>query len=232
VSVESRELSPALGVDVRGLDPRRSRALRHGGLAALAALWGCATAGGFELREDVAFDGPEGTGLLVLAPRPDAVELLDARGDRLGSYALEHEVLRIRDRHGNELGFVRPAAAAPGLELRALPDGALRFRVAREPDGNLRLEDGSGRALAKLTRRDGGYQIEGPNAEPLGSVEVRPGEISLRGTDGKTLLSTRHAIPAEGVACFAFDPVPLELQGACALAVLHWRAAAGSGDGL
>jgi hypothetical protein len=207
---------------------RRVRAAVRAASAALAALWGCAAAGGFDLWEDIAFDGPEGTEFLVLTPRPDAVELIDGYGDRFGSYRLEQEVLRVRDRHDQEVGFVRPAAGEPGLELRALPDGALRFRIALEPDGDLVLENGAGTTLAKLKHRDDGYKLEGPQGDALGRVKLRTGKLSLRGADGKERLSTRHAMPPEAVACFAFEQLPLELQGACALAVLHWQAAAGA----
>ena len=197
--------------------------MRRRWLAALGALVGCASGGGIGLWGEIEFDGPEGTDFLALAPQSDGVDLEDGYGDRFGSYALENGVLRVRDGSLNELGFIQPAEGGQALELRGSGEGDLLFRLDREPDGDMRLEDGAGKVLGKLKRRDDGYKIVDAADQERARVKARPGKTSLRDPAGQTRLSTRDAIPEEAMACFAFDEIPLAFQGGCALAVVHWK---------
>ncbi len=192
-------------------------------LAVSAALAACATAGGLGMYDDIEFDGPEGTDFLELTPRYDGVDLVDGYGDPFGRYALEGGTLRVRDGTGNELGSVQPTEGGAGLELRGHRDGALLFLLDREPDGDLRLEDGAGKTLGKLKRRDDGYRVVDAEGRNRGRVRARTGKISLRDAAGNTRLSTRDPVPPEAVACFAFDEIPLAFQGGCALAIVHWQ---------
>jgi hypothetical protein len=191
-------------------------------LAALGVLAGCAHGGGLDVWDDVEFEGPEGTDFLALEPQPDAVDLQDGYGDRFGSYALEDGVLRVRDGERHDLGFIQPAEGGEALELRE-SGGALLFRLEREPDGDLRLEDGSGGVLAQIKRRDDGFKIVDAGDRERARVKARRGKTSLRDPAGQTRLSTRDAIPAESIACFAFEEIPLAFQGGCSLAVVHWN---------
>ena len=129
-------------------------------------------------------------------------------------------MLHVRDRDQKDVGFVETAEAGQALELRAT-GVALLFRLDREPDGDLRLEDGSGQLLAKLERRDDGYQVVDAQDQARASVKARPGKTSLRDAANQTRLSTRDPVPVEAMACFARNEVPLAFQGGCALAVLR-----------
>ncbi len=174
------------------------------------------------LEATIRFDGADGRRLMKLVPRRGQVKLEDAAGDLVARFKLVEGHLRVEGNDRAQLGVVVPADP-DGMELHLLEGdhGKLLYRLTREPDGDLRLEDGA-RLLYESKKREYGYKTVDGEGRVRSRVRVKQNKISLREADGQTTLSTKDAIPPAAVACFTWLGLSVEHQTALALGLVHW----------
>jgi hypothetical protein len=200
------------------------RSARDGVAATLAALLlGCATPTGLAAMSEIEFDGPDGYDLLVFQPWSRGMILQDGVGTIMGSYRVDENVLQIEDARGRVSAHVQPSADGGQLEVRASKDNALIFRIYREPDGDVRIEDPESRVVFKFKKRDYGYKVVDKQESSLGRVRAKREKTSLRDDDGNTVMSTRDPIPPEAAGCLLLSELPYSVRGGLAVAMIQWR---------
>ncbi len=160
---------------------------------------------------------------MKLVPRRERVKLEDANGELLARFTLDAGRLRI-ERVPHELaGFVVPAGeGGRGLQILDARGGKLIYQLVREPDGDLKLEDGNRKLLYKMKLRDYGFKTVDAGGAVQSRVRVKPGKVSLRDATGRTTLSTEEEIAPAAAACFTLGDLPLVYQTGLALGIIHW----------
>lgn len=179
--------------------------------------------GGIRLASGIEFDGPTGDDLLTLDLRGEDVKLGDAAGESLARFRLEDGALRIQGPSGPPSGYVAPSGAGGhGLRILETPDGRLLYLLRGEPDGDVRLEDGKGRVVYNIKKRDYGLKVERADGTLEAKIRVKDEKISVRDAEGATVFTTRQTIPPVSVACLALRMIPLHYRAGLGLAVIHW----------
>jgi len=177
------------------------------------------------LSHAIKFDGPNGKRLMELVPRGQRVKLENARGELVVRFRLEAGRLRIELASRELVGFVAPQAAdTGGLQVVGARGASVLYRLRREPDGDLKLQDGAGRTVYEVKLRDYGFKTVDARGAVQSRVRVKPTKVSVRDAAGKTTLSTDDSIPPPAAACFTLNGLPLEFQTGLALAIIHWGA--------
>ena len=81
---------------------------------------------------------------------------------------------------------------------------------------------GEATTLYEIKVRDYGLKVVNGGGKLEGKVRIKRGKISLRDSEGKTVLGTRDPISPLAVACLALRDVDLNQRVGLALAVIHW----------
>ena len=188
----------------------------------LLGVWACGTPdGGIQLDHPINFDGQDGTRALKLVPGKEQVKLQDGNGELLARFELVDGRLQVNRAPPELTGFVVPAAGG-GFHMLEPNESRVLYRLSREPDGDLRLETGSGNLLYKMKRRDYGFKTVDADGRVESRVRVRESKISRRDATGATTLSTSDVIAPAAFACFTLRELPIEHQAALALGIIHW----------
>lgn len=183
------------------------------------------TPAGREIQLDhaIEFDGLDSARVMKLVPRRERVKLEDANGELLARFTLDAGRLRVERAPRELAGFVVPAGeGGRGLQILDARGGKLIYQLVREPDGDLKLEDGNRKLLYKMKLRDYGFKTVDAGGAVQSRVRVKPGKVSLRDATGRTTLSTGEEIAPAAVACFTLRDLPLEYQTGLALGIIHW----------
>ncbi len=184
----------------------------------------CAPRGGeIQLDHSIKFDGPDSARVMSLVPRKEWVKLEGANGELLARFTLDGGRLRV-EREPRELaGFIALAGeGGRGLQILDARGGKLIYQLLREPDGDLKLEDGNRKLLYKMKLRDYGFKTVDAGGAVQSRVREKPGKVSLRDATGRTTLSTEDGIPPAAAACFTLGDLPLVYQTGLALGIIHW----------
>ncbi len=179
--------------------------------------------GEIQLDHAIEFDGLDSARVMKLVPRRERVKLEDANGELLARFTLDAGRLRI-EREPRELaGFIAlPGEGGRGLQILDARSGKLIYQLLREPDGDLKLEDGNRKLLYKMKLRDYGFKTVDAGGAVQSRVRVKPGKVSLRDATGRTTLSTEEEIAPAAAACFTLGDLPLVYQTGLALGIIHW----------
>lgn len=182
--------------------------------------------GEIRLDHPIKFDGPDGARSLKILPRPGMVKLEDGEDRLLARFKLVGERLEVERGEPRELlGFVaRPPDGSPGIHILAPEQGKVRYRVLREPDGDVRLENGAGTLLYKLKKRDYGFKTVDARDRVQSRLRQRSSKVSVRDATGETTLSTDDPVSPAAAAFLTLGSLPVESRVALLLGVVHWGA--------
>ena len=171
----------------------------------------------------VEFKLDSGAEAFTFKPKEDGSKLEGPDGGELARYTGGPGKLKIKDGADAVLGF---AVAKPDrIELQD-PEGAPRFRLQRQDDGDWKLEASDGALLVRIKRRDYGWELEDPGKRSLAKAKLKEGKSSLRDAGDRTIYATKDPAPLLGVALLGLERLSLPERGA--LFVLLERDAAGN----
>ncbi len=197
-------------------------------LALALAVHGCASVepapeSGIRLAKGIEFDGPDSSDLLHIDPRAGAVTLQDALGRTLARFRLQDGQLQIKSSGESSVALVAPPEEGDhGLRILDGASGEVLYSLRSEPDGDLKVQDGTKRILYEIKIRDYGLKVERADGELQAKIRIKQQKITARDAEGQTAFSTRDRVPPALVACLTLTDLPLAYRVGLGLGIVHW----------
>ncbi|HZI12393.1 MAG TPA: hypothetical protein VE153_18565 [Myxococcus sp.] len=199
-------------------------------LCALLLVGGCSKPGGSDAQEPASQEraaaaSDEASGFdklkfkdaddrerFSLKPKDDGAKLVDGDNRELARYKWKGASLKVSGPDDSVLGHV-VGSAGGALTVRDGAQTQILFTLARQGTG-WRLNDGKGALLYTVSPEDDGARIQDGAGANVAHVKVREGKVSVRDTEGRTLLATKSLVRPDAAAVLAFEKLELPLRGA------------------
>ena len=150
-----------------------------------AASWGPS------LSAKIKFEDGRGKLAFSIKPEDDGAKLVDANEREIARYNLKGDKLKIKDSADRVLGYVTGSRGK--YHLKDPDQKVVRYELRRQADGDWKLEDGHGKLLSKIKKREYGFEIEDAMETSLAKVKTRDGKVSLRDASDKTRYATHSS---------------------------------------
>ncbi|WIG93819.1 hypothetical protein KGD87_25020 [Myxococcus sp. SDU36] len=162
------------------------------------------------LESKLKFKDDAGRERFSLKPKDDGAKLVDGEERELARYKWKGAALKVSGPDDVARGYV-VGSAGGALTVRDGEQRQVLFTLARQGAG-WRLNDMKGTLLYSVWPEDDGARIQDGAGADVARVKVREGKVSLRDSQGRTLLATRSLLAAEAAACLAFEALELPLR--------------------
>jgi len=127
-----------------------------------------------------------------IKPKADGCKVVD--GGEAEVFRLKAKPGKVKVKGPDEKTLCYVKASDKAYKIKSPDQETTHFKFQRQSDGDWKLEDGAGKLVCKLKKRDYGWTMRGPGEVELGKIKVKAGKTSLRDAADKTLLSTKDAI--------------------------------------
>ena len=169
------------------------------------------------------FKGADGEVSFSVKPEPDGAKLVDAKEQEIARFTVDENKLKIKDAADVVLGYV--VVVDGHFKIKNAEQTQELFKLQMQSDGDWKLEDGGGKLIYKIKKRDYGFEIEDDNDNSLSKAKLKSGKTSLRNTTEETVLYTKDKINTLAFACMGLEAVksqPLK-AGLMTMVILHSR---------
>lgn len=140
--------------------------------------------------------------------REDGAKLVDGAENELARIRIEPDGrIKVKDAADKPLATV--TGAAPQWHLKDAESGQVLFQLVRQDDGDLKLEDGAGRLLYRIKKRDYGAEVETPDDQSLFKSKLKSGGLSIRDAADQTVLSSNDATDPQAAALLVVTDLTL-----------------------
>jgi hypothetical protein len=162
----------------------------------------------------------DGENAFSVKRREDGFDLLDHAEQTIVNFHLVDNRLKIKTLEGSELGDVTFSNQKFKIQDATKPEQFWNFKM--QIDGDWKLEDQNDQLLAKIKKRDYGYEIEDSTGRSLYKSKLKDGQYSLRDSSDTTRYYTRDNATSLAIACIGFDALePLHIKAALMTMVLE-----------
>lgn len=169
------------------------------------------------------FKGADGEVSFSVKPESDGAKLVDADEKEIARFTVDQNKLKIKDAADVVLGYV--VVVDGHFKIKNAEQTEELFKLQMQSDGDWKLEDGGGKLIYKIKKRDYGFEIEDDNDNSLSKAKLKSGKTSLRNTAEETVLYTKDKINTLAFACMGLEAVksqPLQ-AGLMTMVILHSR---------
>lgn len=167
------------------------------------------------------FKGADGEVSYSLKPEADGAKLVDANEREIARFTVDQNKLKIKDAADVVLGYV--IFADNHFKIKNADQTQELFKLQAQSDGDWKLEDGRGKLIYKIKKRDYGFEIEDDKDNSHSKAKLKSGKTSLRNRAEETVLYTKDEINTLAFASMGFEALksqPLQ-AGLMTMVLLH-----------
>jgi len=169
------------------------------------------------------FKGADGEVSFSVKPEADGAKLVDAKEQEIARFTVAQNKLKVKDAADTVLGYV--VVVDDHFKIKNADQTQELYKLHAQADGDWKLEDGGGKMIYKIKKREYGFEIEDGQDNSLSKVKLNSGKTSLRNTAEETVLYTKDDIDTLAFACMGFEAVksqPLQ-AGLMTMVIIHSR---------
>ena len=161
------------------------------------------------------FKGADGFSLKL---KDDGLKVVDDKETELARIRVEEAgKIKIKDAQDTVLGYV--TGKDPQWNLKDARQDKTLFQLTRQPNGDLKLEDGTGTLLCQIKKGDAHAEVADAGGQGLFRVQAKNGKTSIRDNTDKLVLTTDAAIELPVAALFVLKDLTLAQRAAFWLAM-------------
>ncbi|MFI5378310.1 MAG: hypothetical protein ACHRHE_03305 [Tepidisphaerales bacterium] len=161
------------------------------------------------------FKGAEGFSLKL---KDDGLKVVDDQDTELARIRVEESgKVKIKDAQDAVLGYV--TGKDPQWHLKDAARSKTLFQLTRQPNGDMKLEDGAGTLLCSVKKGDAHAEVADAGGKGLFRVQAKNGKTSIRDDADKVVLTTDAAIEPQVAALFVLKDLTLAQRAAFWLAM-------------
>ena len=151
------------------------------------------------LKAKIKFKHDDGKTAFSVKPEDDGAKLVDADEKEIARFKVSGAKLKIKDAQNVVLGYVIYSDGK--YKVENADQSQELWKLQPQGDGDWKFEDGEGRLIYKLMKREYGYEIEDGNENSLSKIKLKDGKTSLRDSSDKTVVSTKDQVSTLAFAC-------------------------------
>ena len=145
-----------------------------------------------------------------IKPKDDGVKLVDGNEQELARYSLKED-LRVKAKSPDERVLAQVRGTSVEMRIEG-PDKQSLFELHREANGNYVLARSGGKPLSHLRQEGSDWVVESMSTgtpKPVARVRREGKMLLLEEAGGGTLLQTKSATSALGMACLGLSDLDL-----------------------
>lgn len=155
------------------------------------------------VESKIKFKHKDGSTAFSIKPEADGAKLVDANEKEIARFNVSGAKLKIKDTKDIVLGYV--IFSDGKYKVENADQSKELWKLQPQSDGDWKFENGDGRLIYKLKKREYGFEIEDGNENSLSKIKLKDGKTSLRDSSETTVLFTKDQVSTLAFACLGLE---------------------------